>query len=491
MSGKSNKFKYTDSQKIALVKLRHFIDNDDLNVFILRGYAGTGKTTLVKALISMLGKKHKKFYLLASTGRAAKILSDIVGCDATTVHSHIYTFSDFNQDIGEIIDARQKNPSMDSTGQLLLMFEMTTVDHDEDYETIYYIIDESSMVSDVKSTCNQASFGSDKLLTDLFNYDTRGKYLFVGDACQLPPVGQDISPALDADYIRAVFNKKVDGAELHDIVRQKEGNDVIVAASRVRDLTLKAMQPSNFTIKLNLWTKFPLRGYKNIHIVNSLQDLHMLYVKDLNQNGYNESTFICPYNSSCNSTATTIRSMIGIQSATISVRDLLLVTQNNHITGLKNGDQVEIVNILTRERRAGMTFVMTQVKEIFTGKTYTQLMIEEVIYTNQTNISQKKQKELFIDFAMRMKAKRIKPKSPAFIERLMKDPYLNALRCVYGYALTCHKAQGGEWKRVYIDIPLSLSAPNRFSPSIFQWLYTALTRAQQDVYVADNMNFIY
>lgn len=490
MNNTSNKLIFTTSQKKALSRLKRFIDDDSLNVFILRGYAGTGKTTLVKELIRILKTKQKEFHLLASTGRAAKILSDIVRHDATTVHSHIYSFSDFNQDIGEIIDVRKKNPSVDSTGQLILVFETSTIEHDADYETIYYIIDESSMISDVKSKCNQASFGSDKLLTDLFNHDTRGKFIFVGDECQLPPVGQTKSPALEADYLRSVFNLKVDGAELRDIVRQKEGNDVIVAASKIRDLALSSMKLLNPWFQTSQWTKFPLKGYQNIHIVENLQQLYKMYVDDIAQNGYNESTFICPSNSLCNSTAILIRSMTGIHSPHISVHDLLLVTQNNPITGLKNGDQVEILEILTRKQCAGLTFVMVKVKEILTGKTFTELMIEEIIYTNQTNISQEQQKELFIDYALRMKRKGVKPKTPVFYEGLYKDPYLNALRCVYGYALTCHKAQGGEWKRVYIDIPLSLSAPNKSKLSVYQWLYTALTRAKHDIYVASNMNFV-
>ena len=138
----------------------------------------------------------------------------------------------------------------------------------------------------------------------------------------------------------------------------------------------------------------------------------------------------------------------------------------------------------TVERRAGLTFLHVKVKELFTGQSYAQLLISDVLYGNLTNITQAQQKELFIDFYYRMKAKGIKQKSLLFKQQMMEDPYLNALRTVYGYSLTCHKSQGGEWDYVFLDI--ARSVPGMQKPYVYQWMYTAMTRARKELYVVQD-----
>lgn len=149
-----------------------------------------------------------------------------------------------------------------------------------------------------------------------------------------------------------------------------------------------------------------------------------------------------------------------------------------------NGDQVVVEDVSIQERRAGLTFVKVTVKELFTGKSYTQFIISEILYNNQTNLTQPQQKELLIDFYYRMRDKGIRQQSDQFNEMMMKDPYLNAIRAIYGYALTCHKAQGGEWNRVYLDIPRNL--PGVEKPYVYQWVYTAMTRAKTEIFTADD-----
>jgi hypothetical protein len=149
-----------------------------------------------------------------------------------------------------------------------------------------------------------------------------------------------------------------------------------------------------------------------------------------------------------------------------------------------NGDLVEVVEIGKRTMRAKLTFIDVTVKELFSKKTYSQFLIEEIMYGNQTNLAQSDQKELLIDFYYRMKDKGIKQDSNAFKNNMLTDPYLNAIRAVYGYALTCHKAQGGEWQHVYLDIPRNL--PSIEKPYVYQWIYTAITRASQELYVVDD-----
>ena len=178
-----------------------------------------------------------------------------------------------------------------------------------------------------------------------------------------------------------------------------------------------------------------------------------------------------------------LRPSFGHYSQQLEKNDLLLVTQNNMLSGLMNGDLVTINDVVIKERRAGLTFLKVSVKELFSGKDYSQLMIADILYGTQTNLTQSQQKELFVDFYYRMKEKGIKQGSKLFHEMMMIDPYLNALRAVFGYALTCHKAQGGEWDHVYLDIPKSV--PVMQKPYVYQWIYTAMTRAKKELYIVD------
>lgn len=459
-------------QQIALEKLKVFIQSDSKRIYILKGFAGTGKTTMLRMLIHELNARECNYKLLASTGRAAKIMSNITGDESTTVHSLIYTFQEINQDIAHIVDQRTAT-GVDKSGQLLLNFELVEL-NTQGHEQRFYIVDEASMIANIADqNAMQATFGTGKLLSDLLRYDPRGKFVFVGDPCQLPPVGQNISPALQADYIRQHFGLEVDTVELTEIVRQKEDNDLIVASKKLRDLYA---HPPNIK-----WAKFPLQGYNNIKIHPHQFSLINHYVDTIKSKGYNESTFICFSNRTCDTVTSIIRPMLGMHSTTVQVNDLLLVTQNNYISGLMNGDLVRVDQVGIREIRAGLTFVKISVKELFSNKVYTQLMVENVLYNNQTNLTQGEQKELFIDYYLRMKHKGIQQKSELFKNNMLRDPYLNALRAVYGYALTCHKSQGGEWEHVYLDI--AKNVPIIEKPYVYQWVYTAMTRARVQLHI--------
>lgn len=462
-------------QQEAFDKLKKFIDNPLSKIFILKGYAGTGKTTMLRVLLEELQLRECKFSLMASTGRAAKIVSNITGCEAKTVHSLIYTFQELNQDIEKIV-ADRKVTGVDKSGQLLLNFELITI-NTLSTDQRFYIVDEASMISD-KADPNavQAIFGTGKLLTDLLNYDKNGKFIFVGDECQLPPVTQNFSPALSANYIVTEYKLKVEEASLTEIVRQGADNDIIVASKNIR-----ALFHNSPDIK---WAKFPLRGYKNIKLYPDQATLINNYVKSIKNTGYNDTTFICYSNRTCDIMTSMIRPMTGIVSNTLQKNDLLLVTQNNYISGLMNGDLVKVESVGIREKRAGLTFLKIEVKEMFTNKVYSQFLIENVVYNNQTNLTQVEQKELFIDFYLRMKAKGINQKSPFFNKAMMTDPYLNALRAVFGFALTCHKSQGGEWNQVYLDIAKNVPAIEK--PYVYQWIYTAMTRARIQLHIVDS-----
>lgn len=472
----NNKITLREGQQRALLRLFEFVSNSQKRVFILKGYAGTGKTTLIRSLISELKKFNTPYHLVASTGRAAKIMSNITGETTDTVHGLIYNYSDFNQDIETIVKDREKS-GVDNSGQLMLKFEVTKI-HNQTNAAYVYIVDEASMISDVTDkNPRQAVFGSGRLLNDLLEYDNKGKFVFVGDACQLPPINQKISPALTGTYLKNTFNINVEEAELTEIVRQDKGNDIVLAAQKLRKLYFNP-QPWK-------WAKFPLKGCKNIRMLSSQIELLQLYIKDLKAHGYNASTLICTTNRQCGILTNIIRPALGIDKSTLTVNDLLLVTQNNLISGLMNGDLVKVTEIGDVViRRAGLTFTMVSVMELFTKKVYSQLIITDIIYSNHINLSQEQQKELFIDFYIRMKKEGIKQNTLEFNGKMLTDPYLNALRCVYGYAITCHKSQGGEWDNVYIDIPRNFALQPK--PFVYQWMYTAMTRAKKNLFVVDD-----
>lgn len=475
-SGKENeRLVLTPSQREALNRLKTFVESGQEKVFILTGYAGTGKTTLMKMFINWLSNGNHPFELLASTGRAAKVLSNKAGSEAKTIHSCIYTFDAFNQDIERLVQEIDKHKGVDTTGQLLLQFETLKADN-EDYKQRIYIVDEASMVPDVRDkNPTQAIFGTGKVLTDLLNYDAKGRFIFVGDACQLPPMLQDFSPALAETYMQDVHHVKVAHARLQEIVRQEDTNDIIQAAARVRMLYEK---PARVT-----WAKFPLRGYQHIEIHPSQISLIDAYIRKVKEKGFNATTLICGSNRSCGMLSQLIRPALGFHSGNLEVGELLLVTQNNLPTGLMNGDFVKVVSIGNRIRQAELTFLHVEVCEMVTEQTYSLLLIEDILYSGMTNLSQISQKALFIDFYRRMKEKKISSKSQELKDKMKNDPYLNALRVVYGYAITCHKAQGGEWEDVYLDIPRYLS--HNPTHATYQWLYTAVTRASNRLHVVD------
>lgn len=484
----------TQQQQQAFEAFQGFCRDNETRVFILTGYAGTGKTTLLRTFLhwlssndyknesgfpkSIRGEIAKGYVPMASTGRAAKVLRDKIGQSATTVHSWIYSFNGFNQDIGKM--AQSISDGVDDTGQLYLTFDFSPLENN--IGTTIYIVDEASMISDTEvQPPTQALFGSGKLLGDLLNFDKNGKFVFVGDDCQLPPVNSVTSPALSAQYIEQHYNLKTTTATLTDIVRQDNDNDIILAASLMRHL---CAEPP-FVTK---WGKFPLCGYNHIKVVADKEQLVSNYVSQVKQEGYEYTTLITRSNRSCTSLANFVRRQLDFTSPRLMVGELLLVTQNNLPTGLVNGDMVRVKSVGTSRMASQLTFLDVEVEEISTKRVYSAMLIEDILYSNASNLGQYEQKGLFIDFYKREKAKGVKEKSAQFNQDLNTDPFLNALRCVYGYAITCQKAQGGEWSKVYLDIPPKLSLhPQR---DTYQWLYTAMTRASDTLCIANGFYLI-
>lgn len=442
-----NKIVLTSSQQKVFDKMKAFTKDNATRVFILTGYAGTGKTTLLKEFFQWLRTEMEYANILngvtdgckghyvpmASTGRAAKIIKDRTGELATTVHSQIYNFKGFNKDIETVAESISKNKGVDKTGELFINFDFSPIS--TPHSPTIYIIDEASMLTD-KETVNatQAIFGTGHVLDDLINYDPYAKYVFVGDPCQLPPINDNHSPALDHEYMAKHYNITVQSGTLTQIIRQKSSNDIILSAEKMRKL---CNNPPDVK-----WGMFPMRGFRHIHLLPSQMQLVHDYVCQVKANGYNYATMLTRSNKDCNMLASLIRPQLGFTSPLISVGELLLVTQNHIPTGFMNGDLVKVVSIGNRIKRAELTFVDVQFEDMTTNRKYRSLLIEELLYSNNSNLTQQEQKGLFIDFYYRERDKGVSQKSQQFNTDMYSDPFLNALRASFGYVLTCHKAQG-------------------------------------------------
>lgn len=463
----------TAQQEKTFANLCNFVESSSCKIFILKGFAGTGKTTLMGGFIKWMEEKEIVYSLLASTGRAAKILSDKTNTLATTIHSHIYCFKDLDDDI-ESMSAKQNLIAADDKGQISLVFDLKRIN--AEIEKIY-IVDEASMVADIPDTGTSfAKFGTGELLKDLLTYDVKGKFIFVGDPCQLPPIGQTISPALSKVYIEQKYRHNIQQTELTEIIRQESTNGIISAS-----LLLRNLHASNPNVK---FASFPFKGHSNIIMHSSHASLLGAYIQKLKDFGFEYSTLICQTNRHCSDLNKIIRSSLGKSSDYLESGDILLVTQNNYLTALVNGDLIKVIQTGKKENRCGLTFLQVNVQELVSKNYYNVLLIEDILYSNATNLNSKQHKDLMIDYFHRMKAKGICQKHQLFKDNMLTDPYLNALKAVYGYALTCHKSQGGEWNEVFLYLDNKIHGLTK--PGIYQWLYTAITRAKETLHVVND-----
>ena len=466
-------FPLKPQQVKAFKALTQFLVSKDEKVFILKGYAGTGKTTLMSGLIKWLQNKKTSFALLASTGRAAKILSDKTKTKANTVHSHIYVFDALSEDL-EAMSSLQQDMAVDDKGQINLLFGLRPIKSNTEK---VYIIDEASMISDeLEKSTSFAKFGTGDLLNDILTYDPKGKFIFIGDPCQLPPVHQQNSPALSASYISSKYGLSTEEVELTEIVRQADTSGIIEASLKIRNL-----YKSNPNIK---WAHLPVKNHKNVILQASHAQLLNLYIGKIQTDGFEHSTMICQTNKHCSDLNSMIRRTIHKTTDRLVPGDLLMVTQNNYLSSLVNGDQVTIAKIANREYRAGLSFLQVEVEPIGTAKSFNLLLIEDILYSTATNLNNKQHKNLMIDFYQRMKSNKVYQKDQEFKNNMMKDPYLNALKAVYGYALTCHKSQGGEWNEVFLYLDNKIHGLKK--PGIYQWWYTAITRAKENLYLVND-----
>lgn len=445
----------TRDQADCMRKLADYVTGNTNDViFLLSGYAGTGKTSIIASLVQTLDTVRLRFMLLAPTGRAAKVLRSYSGKDAYTVHKKIY---------------RQKSAT-DGVGKFVL-------DRNLHKET-FFIVDESSMISGDSS--EGSVFGSGRLLDDLIEYvytGTNCKLVLVGDVAQLPPVGSLLSPALDPEVLRAT-GFALESFELRQVIRQSEGSGILMNATSVRqqvtdgDLSVPALD---------------LKGFKDIERLGGNELIEKL-TEAYDSCGTDGAIVVVNSNNLANRYNQGIRNRIFAREEEISTGDIVMVVKNNYFwlkeeegTGfIANGDIAEVRRIKRFEEIYGMRFAeMT----LWFRDSELELEAKVMLDTLQMptpSLSSEKSRELY--FAVIADQPAVKSKRKQF-EIARNDPYYNALQIKFAYAVTCHKSQGGQWERVFIDQGMF----NRQEPTMdyLRWFYTALTRATDKVYLVN------
>ncbi|MDR1003530.1 MAG: AAA family ATPase [Prevotellaceae bacterium] len=445
----------TPEQEKAIAALSLFLlspQND--TVFLLRGYAGTGKTSLVGALVRTLDKLQQKSVLLAPTGRAAKVFAAYAGHPAFTIHKKIYRQRSFSND----------------TGNFTLSDNLTT-------HTLY-IVDEASMISN--EGLSGSMFGTGRLLDNLVEYVYAGegcRLVLMGDTAQLPPVGEELSPALYADALRG-YGLKVMEADLTQVVRQEHDSGILWNATRLRRLIAEDA--------CRTLPKIRLKGFADIRFLPGnelIEELTRCYERD----GLDETIVVCRSNKRANIYNNGVRAQILWREDELNTGDLLMVAKNNYFWTAGNKEMEFIANgetaVVRRVRRTHelFGFRFAAVTLSFPDCNDMELdanLLLDTLHSDAPALSRADADRLFYtileDYA----------DLPAKRDRMAKmkvDPWYNALQVKYAYAVTCHKAQGGQWRNVFLD--QGYLTEEQLTPDYFRWLYTAFTRATGTLYL--------
>ncbi len=476
----------SQQQKSALDAIKSFAGNKNKSVFILKGYAGTGKTTIIRTMLPELEDMGKIVKLMAPTGRAAKNLSEKFGLPAYSIHNTINELKEFHEThhdetgnwINEGISPTQRANGVDD---LQLFFQIRPLDTNESPENLVCIIDEASMISSCKATNEGVHFGTDILLADLLTFGNirkGAKFIFIGDPAQLPPVGDCRSAALDEKY----FDENgigYDCCELTEVFRQTSRSTILKNAMKVRNLLLQ-------TERSELVFERAKGEVDDITAQEIVEDYVSTYPRPL----LGSSIIICHSNALANSYNNTIRSLYFADTSHPQPGDIVQVVRNNYDTGLYNGDLAQLTSIsdsvetqtapvwiasATGRERINVQLHFRNVSLLsFDGKNINCKIIESLLYSSHTGLTAQESSALFINFRMRHP----EMKTLSDIQKgLMDDPYFNALCVKFGYAITCHKAQGGEWEKVYIDYRGRTGLDN----DSLRWVYTATTRAAKQL----------
>lgn len=460
----------TTQQNKVFEQIKAFLDSD-ASVFILRGYAGTGKTTMVKVVADYITQS-RQLAMMAPTGRAARILAMKTGHTATTIHKAIYAKAH--------VDSKKVKDIAESEFKYVF-----PINKSENGGNIFAIVDEASMVCSRKTEHELFMFGTDNLMEDLLTYvrpNFGGKIIFVGDPAQLPPVGEAVSNALRADFFQKKGLKVIE-TELTEVLRQKGDSMILKNAMMIRDLLNKDKR-----------NQLVFDEQKDdVETVPSEQFLDK-YLNYRKKSGKNDSVIICYSNKSANRYNRDIRKALYGEDVPIRENDILLITQNNYRLNRMNGEFVPVLSVGARTQQSAPVYIQrggTKLRIIITlnfiqvtvtdGDGYQMqcMLLEDLLTSDTATISIDENRALYINFCMRNP--NLKQGTESFAEALLNDEYYNAIRAKYGYAVTGHKCQGGEWGKVFVDY----TGRTGLDDDSLRWAYTATTRAQKTLYVAN------
>ena len=445
----------TEDQSEALKKIATYIceNNNDI-IFLLTGYAGTGKTSIISSIVRTLDLLRMRSVLLAPTGRAAKVLASFAGKQAYTIHKKIY---------------RQKSMK-DGIGSFTLDKNLC--------RNTFFIVDEASMISN--SSNDLSIFGSGKVLDDLVEYVYSGtdcKLIIVGDTAQLPPVGSVISPALDPDVLKE-FGFGLITAELKQVVRQSETSGILMNATKIRlqvsenNLEKPKIDCDNFNDIVRLSGEELIEEISAAYGTCGLEGTIIVVNSNKQANRYNQG----------------IRSRIFFREEEITPGDIVMVVKNNYSLAdeedptrfIANGDIAEVKSIRKYEEIYGFRFAEMELKFPDYDLEIGSKVLLDVLQLDTPALPSDKSSELFKNVQadyIHLKSRRKQ------YEAVREDPYFNALQIKFAYAVTCHKAQGGQWERVFID--QGMFNRNEITIDYLRWFYTALTRSTEKVYLVN------
>lgn len=497
-------FILTQSQQSAVDAFRSFL-KDDAQVFILKGAAGTGKTTLVSEFLKVLDKERRFYELMAPTGRAAYILGRKTDGPSGTIHHFIYLLTDQK--------SISQNKEEEDDGGLHLKFNLKV--NTDPLQTVY-IVDESSMISDSFSENETFSFGSGCLLSDLFEFARGRKIVLVGDYAQLPPVGMNFSPALDKEYIENKFDCEVREVMLREVMRQADGSVMLSNATRIRD-----------SIERKTFIEFRLEE-GNDSVAENIDLLSPYYQLSSTTPPVKAAVIAYSNKQALDYNLAIRRHYYGEGAPRLQRGDLLMVCRNWYSDEyeLFNGNIVRVDacqpdnEVIRRQVRVklgkdriesvDLRFRIVTIRFAASDKAVSLnvMLLDNFLDDPSGRVGGLLSRALIVDFNNRL-PEPIKSRLPEirrllrsnskltveqqelcddYIEKLSHDPYYNSLICKYGYAMTCHKAQGGEWENVFVDMDRFGGTANE---DYFRWAYTALTRASKKIWHFRSPDFNY
>lgn len=425
------------------------------NLMLLKGYAGTGKTTLISAFVKTLRQMKVHTVLLAPTGRAAKVLGNYTRRPAYTIHKEIY----------RIVSTTNGNK---------LKLKQNT------YANTIFFVDEASMIYDAQCSIQKSVFDRRSLLDDLFAYVNEGKHcalVFIGDNAQLPPVGSMFSPALDKDYLTNHYSKLVYEYELKEVMRQLHDSGVLFHATQLRnrieyqDFSLYSFEPAS-------------EDFVRLDMRYFMEELQLAY----NEYGASGTVVVTKSNRQANMFNAAIRNRLLFMENELDCGDFVMCVKNNYFwlpkdaatPFIANGDILEILTVRHFEEFAGFRFATIRFRMLdYDMKPIEAKVLLDTLTTEEAALSYEKSMQLYA--AVEEKYSHL-PTKKKRREAMLDDEYLNALQIKFAYVQTCHKTQGGQWEKVFV---FQWNAEQQQSIDYYRWAYTALTRAKSKIFLIE------